>query len=130
MKKRLAGTALRLLQTVGLGDRSLSLPHELSGGQQQRAAIARAMAMEPKVLLFDEPTSALDPTMVAEVLAVIRNLAKDGVTMLIVTHEMNFAREVSSRFFYLNEGVVYEEGSPSQIFESPQREKTGCLRKT
>ena len=117
-------TALRLLKTVGLGDRALSLPQELSGGQQQRAAIARAMAMEPKVLLFDEPTSALDPTMVGEVLAVIRNLAKGGVTMLIVTHEMNFAREVSNRVFYLDEGVVYEEGSPSQIFERPQREKT------
>ena len=117
-------TAKSLLQTVGLGDRALSLPRELSGGQQQRAAIARAMAMEPKVLLFDEPTSALDPTMVGEVLAVIRNLAKSGVTMLIVTHEMKFAREVSNRVFYLDEGVVYEEGSPSQIFDSPRREKT------
>ncbi len=117
-------TALGLLRTVGLADRALSFPHELSGGQQQRAAIARAMAMEPKVLLFDEPTSALDPTMVGEVLAVIRGLAKSGVTMLIVTHEMSFAREVSNRIFYLDEGVVYEEGNPSQIFERPQREKT------
>ena len=117
-------TALRLLRTVGLADRALSLPHELSGGQQQRAAIARAMAMEPKVLLLDEPTSALDPTMVGEVLAMIRGLAKSGVTMLIVTHEMTFAREVSNRIFYLDEGVVYEEGPPSRIFDNPQREKT------
>ena len=117
-------TALRLLQSVGLADRTLSLPQELSGGQQQRAAIARAMAMEPKVLLLDEPTSALDPTMVGEVLAVIRSLARSGVTMLIVTHEMNFAREVSDRVFYIDEGTVYEEGTPEQIFDHPQRENT------
>ena len=117
-------TALSLLKTVGLADRALSFPHELSGGQQQRAAIARAMAMEPKVLLFDEPTSALDPTMVGEVLAVIRSLARSGVTMLIVTHEMNFAREVSNRVFYIDEGAVYEEGAPDQIFDHPQKENT------
>ena len=117
-------TAIRLLQTVGLADRALSLPHELSGGQQQRAAIARAMAMEPKVLLLDEPTSALDPTMVGEVLAVIRSLARSRVTMLIVTHEMNFAREVSDRVFYLDEGTVYEEGTPEQIFGHPLKENT------
>ncbi|MBQ9009590.1 MAG: amino acid ABC transporter ATP-binding protein [Clostridia bacterium] len=116
--------AMDLLQSVGLYSRALSYPSECSGGQQQRAAIARAMAMNPKVLLFDEPTSALDPTMVSEVLAVIRNLAKSGVTMLIVTHEMNFAREVSNRIFYLDEGCVYEEGSPSVIFEHPVKEKT------
>ena len=117
-------TAVKLLNAVGLGEKRLSFPGELSGGQQQRAAIARAMAMEPRVLLFDEPTSALDPTMVGEVLTVIRNLAKVGVTMLIVTHEMNFAREVSNRIFYMDEGCIYEEGSPSQIFDSPKREKT------
>ena len=117
-------TAIRLLQAVGLADRALSLPHELSGGQQQRAAIARTMAMEPKVLLFDEPTSALDPTMVGEVLAVIRDLARSGVTMLIVTHEMNFARAISNRIFYMDEGGIYEEGSPGQIFDHPQKENT------
>ncbi len=117
-------TSLRLLNTVGLEDRSMSYPSELSGGQQQRAAIARAMAMEPRVLLFDEPTSALDPTMVNEVLNVIRNLAKEGVTMLIVTHEMRFARNVSNRVFYLDEGGVYEEGTPLQIFDHPRRPRT------
>ena len=109
--------AMRLLTSVGLGDKALSYPSELSGGQQQRAAIMRAVAMEPKVLLFDEPTSALDPTMVSEVLAVIRNLARQGMTMLVVTHEMKFAREVSTRVFYMDEGIIYEEGTPEQIFD-------------
>ena len=116
--------AMDLLQSVGLYSRALNYPSECSGGQQQRAAIARAMAMHPKVMLFDEPTSALDPTMVSEVLAVIRNLARNGVTMLIVTHEMRFAREVSNRIFYLDEGGVYEEGSPEKIFVHPEKEKT------
>ena len=116
--------AMRLLTSVGLGDKALSYPSELSGGQQQRAAIMRAVAMEPKVLLFDEPTSALDPTMVNEVLAVIRNLARQGMTMLVVTHEMKFAREVSTRVFYMDEGIIYEEGTPEQIFEHPEKEKT------
>lgn len=116
--------ALKLLTSVGLSDKALSYPSELSGGQQQRAAIVRAVAMEPKVLLFDEPTSALDPTMVGEVLAVIRNLARQGMTMMIVTHEMKFAREVSNRVFYMDEGVIYEEGTPEQIFEHPEKEKT------
>ena len=116
--------AMDLLQRVGLYSHALKYPSECSGGQQQRAAIARAMAMNPKVLLFDEPTSALDPSMVSEVLAVIRNLASSGVTMLVVTHEMTFAREVSNRIFYLDEGTVYEEGSPSDIFERPARKKT------
>ncbi len=116
--------AVRLLASVGLSDRGLSIPGELSGGQQQRAAIARAMAMNPKVLLFDEPTSALDPTMVGEVLTVMRNLAKSGVTMLIVTHEMGFAREVSNRVFYMDEGGIYEEGDSNVIFNNPVREKT------
>ena len=116
--------SMKLLATVGLSDKALNYPSELSGGQQQRVAIVRALAMEPKVLLFDEPTSALDPTMVGEVLAVIRNLAKEGMTMLIVTHEMNFAKNVSTRVFYLDEGGIYEEGSPKQIFETPSKEKT------
>lgn len=116
--------ALKLLASVGLSDKALSYPSELSGGQQQRAAIVRAVAMEPKVLLFDEPTSALDPTMVGEVLAVIRNLARQGMTMLVVTHEMKFARDVSTRIFYMDEGIIYEEGTPEQIFEHPQKEKT------
>ena len=116
--------ALELLDTVGLSDKAYSYPSELSGGQQQRVAIVRAMAMDPKVLLFDEPTSALDPTMVGEVLSVIRNLAGSGMTMLIVTHEMSFARNVSSRIFYMDESIIYEDGTPEQIFEAPLREKT------
>ena len=102
----------------------LNYPGELSGGQKQRIAIARALAMNPEVILFDEPTSALDPTMVGEVQAVIRDLAKTGKTMMIVTHEMNFARSVSSRIFYMDEGGIYEDGSPAQIFESPQKDRT------
>ena len=116
--------ALELLDTVGLSDKAYSYPSELSGGQQQRVAIVRAMAMDPKVLLFDEPTSALDPTMVGEVLSVIRNLARSGMTMLIVTHEMSFARNVSSRIFYMDEGIIYEDGPPEQIFGAPLKEKT------
>jgi len=115
---------MALLQRVGLADKAQSFPEELSGGQQQRAAIARAIAMRPKILLLDEPTSALDPTMVGEVLAVIRSLANDGMTMMIVTHEMRFARNVSNRVFYMDEGGIYEEGTPEQIFEHPRREKT------
>jgi polar amino acid transport system ATP-binding protein len=115
---------MELLHMVGLEDKALSLPAQLSGGQQQRVAIVRAVAMEPRVILFDEPTSALDPTMVGEVLAVIRNLAREGRTMLIVTHEMNFAREVSNRVFFMNEGVIDEEGSPQDIFEHPQKTRT------
>ena len=116
--------AMELLDTVGLRHAALQYPAELSGGQQQRVAIVRAMAMDPRVLLFDEPTSALDPTLVGEVLSVIRNLAHQGITMLIVTHEMDFAREVSNRVFYMDEGRVYEEGTPEQIFEHPRQEKT------
>lgn len=113
-----------LLQRVGLSDKVHSFPDELSGGQKQRVAIARCLAMDPEILLFDEPTSALDPTMVSEVLAVIRQLASDGMTLLVVTHEMAFARDVSTRVFYMDEGVIYEQGTPQQIFEAPQREKT------
>ena len=116
--------AIELLNLVGLAEKVNSFPDELSGGQKQRVAIARCMAMEPEILLFDEPTSALDPTMVSEVLAVIRRLAREGITMIIVTHEMEFAANISSRVFYMDEGVIYEDGTPQQIFENPQKEKT------
>ena len=115
---------MRLLRTVGLAEKALNYPDELSGGQKQRIAIARTLAMDPDIILLDEPTSALDPTMVGEVQAVIRDLAKTGKTMMIVTHEMNFARAISNRVFYMDEGGIYEDGSPEQIFEHPQRENT------
>lgn len=123
-KKEARAKALQLLERVGVADKAASFPDELSGGQQQRVAIARAIAMDPKVLLFDEPTSALDPAMKEEVLSVIRSLAGDGRTMLIVTHELRFAKEVSDRVFYMDEGVICEEGTPAQIFDDPQKEKT------
>ena len=116
--------AMDLLAQVGLSSRAHAWPTVLSGGQQQRIAICRCLMMEPKVLLFDEPTSALDPTMVGEVLAVIRMLAKRDMSMLIVTHEMNFAREVASRVLFFADGGIYEQGAPSEIFDNPQREKT------
>ena len=116
--------AMELLKLIGLAEKAHSFPDELSGGQKQRVAIARCMAMEPEILLFDEPTSALDPTMVSEVLAVIRRLAREGITMVIVTHEMEFARNISSRVLYMDEGVIYEEGPPEQIFDNPLKEKT------
>jgi polar amino acid transport system ATP-binding protein len=116
--------ALELLRLVGLAEKAESYPDELSGGQKQRVAIARCLAMEPEIILFDEPTSALDPTMVREVLSVIRRLAKEGMTMAIVTHEMDFARDVSNRVLYMDDGIIYEEGPPEQIFEHPQKEKT------
>jgi polar amino acid transport system ATP-binding protein len=116
--------AMQLLKLVGLGEKAFNYPEELSGGQKQRVAIARCMAMESEILLFDEPTSALDPTMVSEVLAVIRRLSKEGMTMIIVTHEMEFARNISSRVLYMDEGIIYEEGTPEQIFDNPQKEKT------
>ena len=116
--------AMDLLDTVGLGHKSLSYPDELSGGQKQRAAIARTLAMNPEAIIFDEPTSALDPTMVGEVLGVMMSLAEQGTTMLIVTHEMNFARHVSNRVFYMDEKGIYEDGTPEQIFENPLRPKT------
>ena len=125
MDRRAAGEKARdLLRLVGLAEKAESFPDELSGGQKQRVAIARCLAMDPEIVLFDEPTSALDPTMVSEVLAVIRRLARDGMTMAIVTHEMDFARDVSNRVFYMDEGTIYEEGTPQQIFESPLKEKT------
>ena len=116
--------AMELLCKVGLSEKALSYPDELSGGQKQRIAISRALAMDPEIILFDEPTSALDPTMVNEVESVIRDLANTGKTMLIVTHEMNFARSISNRVFYMDEGGIYEEGTPEQIFDNPQKEKT------
>lgn len=116
--------SLDLLKLVGLAEKAGNFPDELSGGQKQRVAIARCLAMDPEIILFDEPTSALDPTMVSEVLAVIRRLTKEGMTMVIVTHEMDFARDVSNRVFYMDEGIIYEEGTPQQIFENPQKEKT------
>jgi len=116
--------SMELLRLVGLAEKADKFPDELSGGQQQRVAIARCMAMDPKIILFDEPTSALDPTMVSEVLSVIRRLAREGMTMAIVTHEMDFARDVSNRVLYMDEGIIYEEGPPEQIFENPQKEMT------
>ena len=115
---------MALLRMVGMGERGLRFPDELSGGQRQRVAIARALAMEPEAILFDEPTSALDPAMVGEVLAVMRRLAARGLTMVIVTHEMKFARDVSTRVFYMDRGAVYEEGPPEQIFDAPCRRRT------
>ncbi len=119
-----ASKGMELLRLVGLAERAHFFPDQLSGGQKQRVAIARCLAMDPEIILFDEPTSALDPTMVSEVLAVIRKLARDGMTMAIVTHEMDFARDVSNRVFYMDEGLIYEEGPPEQIFGAPQRERT------
>ncbi|HHW06284.1 MAG TPA: amino acid ABC transporter ATP-binding protein [Clostridia bacterium] len=116
--------ALDLLRKVGLQDKAKAMPDELSGGQQQRVAIARALAMQPKVMLFDEPTSALDPEMVGEVLAVMKGLARDGMTMVVVTHEMGFAREVADRVIFMDEGVIVEEGRPEEIFRNPQHPRT------
>lgn len=116
--------ARELLERVGLADKADNYPSQLSGGQQQRVAIARALAMEPKVMLFDEPTSALDPEMVGEVLDVMRSLAKDGMTMAIVTHEMGFAREVADRVLFIDGGGILEQGTPAEIFEHPQQERT------
>ncbi len=115
---------MRLLEMVGLKNKAKNYPDELSGGQKQRVAIARTLAMKPEIVLLDEPTSALDPTMVTEVLSVIKMLAKQGMTMMIVTHEMRFAKDISTRVFYMDQGVIYEEGSPAQIFENPQKELT------
>ena len=112
--------ALKLLQRVGLGDRGNAYPAQLSGGQKQRVAIVRALMMEPEVMLFDEPTSALDPEMVGEVLEVMKELAHDGMTMVVVTHEMGFAREVGSRVLFMADGKLVEQGPPEQIFEHPQ----------
>ena len=115
--------AMQLLERVGLAERAEAYPSQLSGGQKQRIAIVRALCMEPEVMLFDEPTSALDPEMVGEVLDVMKELAKEGMTMVVVTHEMGFAREVADRVIFMDEGVIVEEGSPAQIFEHPQSER-------
>ena len=123
-KREAYDTGVQLLKKVGLEGRELQYPDQLSGGQRQRVAIARTLAMDPDVILFDEPTSALDPNMVGEVQAVIRDLAGSGRTMMIVTHEMNFARAICNRVFYMDQGGIYEEGTPEQIFESPAKELT------
>ncbi len=115
---------LKLLSRVGVADKAESYPAQLSGGQQQRVAIARALALQPKVMLFDEPTSALDPEMVGEVLDVMKELAMEGMTMLVVTHEMHFAREVSDRVIFMDEGRIVEEGAPEKVLASPQNERT------
>ena len=115
--------ALALLERVGLGDRARAYPVQLSGGQKQRVAIVRALMMEPDVMLFDEPTSALDPEMVGEVLEVMKDLAKAGMTMVVVTHEMGFAREVSNRVIFIDDGKIAEEGAPGDVFENPQCER-------
>ena len=114
----------RMLEKVGLADRADYYPRQLSGGQQQRVAIARALATDPEIIYFDEPTSALDPELTGEVLSVMRNLAEEGMTMLVVTHEMAFARDVSSRVVYMADGVICEEGTPNQVFEHPRQAKT------
>ena len=116
--------AMELLTRVGLADRANAYPSQLSGGQKQRVAIVRALCMEPEVMLFDEPTSALDPEMVGEVLDVMKELAREGMTMVVVTHEMGFAREVADRVIFMSDGVIIEEGSPKEIFESPREERT------
>ncbi|MEE1278588.1 MAG: amino acid ABC transporter ATP-binding protein [Acutalibacteraceae bacterium] len=122
-KQEAEDKALELLDRVGLKDRADSYPNQLSGGQKQRVAIVRALCMEPDVMLFDEPTSALDPEMVGEVLDVMKELAHEGMTMVVVTHEMGFAREVSNRVLFLDDGVIAEEGSPEEIFANPQCER-------
>ncbi len=116
--------ANELLRKVGLTDKSSVFPSQLSGGQKQRVAIARALAMQPKVMLFDEPTSALDPEMVGEVLEVMKDLAHEGMTMMVVTHEMGFAREVGNRVLFMDEGIIMEEGTPAQIFDNPHNART------
>ena len=116
--------AKTLLERVGVGDKADSYPNKLSGGQKQRVAIARALTLSPKVMLFDEPTSALDPEMVGEVLEVMKQLASEGMTMIVVTHEMGFAREVGDWVYFMDEGVVLESGTPKDIFENPQNERT------
>jgi ABC-type histidine transport system ATPase subunit len=122
-KQEVREEALALLARVGIGDKGDAYPAQISGGQQQRAAIARALCMRPKAMLFDEPTSALDPELVGEVLKVIRSLAEEGRTMLLVTHEMGFAREVASRVIFLHQGVVEEDGPPARVFGSPKSER-------
>ncbi|HZM23119.1 MAG TPA: amino acid ABC transporter ATP-binding protein, partial [Anaerolineales bacterium] len=117
-------TAMQLLRRVGIPEQANKYPGQLSGGQQQRVAIARALAMQPKIMLFDEPTSALDPEMIKEVLDVMIQLAKSGMTMLVVTHEMGFARAVANRMYFFDEGQIVESGTPDEIFKSPKEDRT------
>ena len=123
-KEQAKEKAMALLERVGLTDKAQSYPKQLSGGQQKRIAIVRALAMDPEVMLFDEPTSALDPEMVGEVLEVMKSLARSGMTMVVVTHEMGFAREVGDRVLFMDEGLVVEEGTPEQVFGNPQNKRT------
>lgn len=123
-KAEATARALKLLEQVGLADKADHFPAQLSGGQQQRVAIARALAMEPKLMLFDEPTSALDPELVGDVLDVMRKLAESGMTMIVVTHEIGFAREVADRVVFMDGGVVVEQGTPAQVIDNPQNERT------
>jgi len=123
-RKEVYPQAARLLERVGLADKESAYPRQLSGGQQQRVAIARALALRPKLLLFDEPTSALDPELVGEVLDVIKDLARSGTTMIVVTHEIGFAREVADRIVFIDEGLVVEQGSPSQVLDHPEHPRT------
>ena len=123
VKKQSEETAMELLRTIGLEEKASAYPSQLSGGQKQRVAIVRTLAMNPKVILFDEPTSALDPEMVGEVLDVMKALAKKGMTMVVVTHEMGFAREVSNRVIFMDDGVIAEEGSPEEVFGNPKCER-------
>ncbi len=123
-KTKAESKAKELLKKVGLIDKINEYPSRLSGGQQQRVAIARALAMEPKIMLFDEPTSALDPELVGEVLEVMKQLARDGMTMMVVTHEMGFAREVGTRLIFMDQGKIVEQGTPKEVFENPQNERT------
>ena len=125
--KQAVAQAMELLERVGIPEQADKYPAELSGGQQQRVAIARALAMQPKIMLFDEPTSALDPEMIKEVLDVMRELATSGMTMIVVSHEMGFAKEVADRMMMFDEGVIVEEGSPEQIFEAPKSDRTNLF---
>ena len=129
-KQEAVAIGKRALDKVGLSDRYEYYPHQLSGGQQQRVAIARALATDPEIIFFDEPTSALDPELIGEVLAVMRQLANEGMTMLVVTHEMNFARNVSSKIIFMEEGVVLESGSAKEFFEHPKEERTQAFLRT
>ena len=126
-KKEAFETSMELLRKVGIPEKANTFPNHLSGGQQQRVAIARALAMMPKVMLFDEATSALDPEMIGEVLEVMKTLAREGMTMIVVTHEMGFAREVGDRMIFMEDGGIVEEGSPDQLFTNPKKERTGLF---
>ncbi|MBD3897021.1 amino acid ABC transporter ATP-binding protein [Halomonas sp. ML-15] len=123
-RQQASATAQRLLERVGISDQADKYPSQLSGGQQQRVALARALAMEPRLMLFDEPTSALDPEMIGEVLDAMRELAREGMTMMIVTHEMGFAREVADRVIYIHSGEIIEQGPPAEVFDNPQHART------